>query len=83
MKGDRIVQKVSQSSVKGNMGRRRPQKREDVLNDWLIGKGSNEREGVLLPRDRFGERFFTSLCSQFGDFLSASSNYVRSIHQPM
>ena len=63
MKGDRIVRKVSQSSVKGNMGRRRPQKREDVLNDWLIGKGSNEREGVLLPRDRVLGRDFLRLCA--------------------
>ena len=48
-----MVKKVYQANVEGKRGRGRPQRRwRDEVKDLLLGKGLNEREGMMLAGDR-------------------------------
>ena len=61
-----MVKKVYQANVEGKRGRGRPQRRwRDEVKDLLLGKGLNEREGMMLARDRDGwvTCYLSYLCS--------------------
>ena len=50
---ERLVKRVYRANVEGNRGRGRPQRRwRDEVKDLLLGRGLNEREGMMLAKDR-------------------------------
>ena len=52
-KNDRLVKREYRANVEANRGRWRPQERwRDEVKDLLLGRGMNEREGMMLARDR-------------------------------
>ena len=50
---ERFVKRVYRANVEGKRGRERPQRRWGIeVKDLLIGRGLNEREGMVLARDK-------------------------------
>ena len=61
MREERLVKRMCQANVEGNRGRGRPQRRwKDKVKDLLLGRGLNEKEEMMLARDRGSFPFWKS-----------------------
>ena len=47
-----LVKRVYRANVEGNRGKGRPQRSREGVKDLMLGRELNEREGMVLARDR-------------------------------